>query len=274
MKRFTLSVALLAFLLPALAGAADFPRDEYQGYLLVQNQGWKSNDWNTGSARVDDSGISVGAGFQAQLESADWSGFWRTRLQAYKGFSKYKETTPFGEISADTDLSGMSAEIDYLHRLPVGESFAFEPVLGMALRMDRRTIGGGTVGNEGDNTFFRRGRYREERRGFVARIGLRMVFRELGGPGDVRQLDDGSTRNLFLEGGFLVPVYLQSQGGLPRERIPSRYYPAYYLEAGARIGRWLPALYYEAFRFEGPGGSGAGTRAQSDVVGARIGMAF
>lgn len=275
MRRLPIPAILLFLTISAAtAAASEFPRDEYQGYLLLQSQQWKSNDWTTGAAKVDDSGVSGGVGFQAMLEGEDWAGFWRTRLQGYKGFNSCKENTPSGQISADGDLSGLSAELDYLYKIPTGRWLTFEPVLGMALRMDRRTIRTGSAGNAADNTLFVRYRYREERRGFVGRLGLRAVVRELGGPGDTRSLDEGDARDFFVEGGMLVPVYVQYQGGLPNERIPSRYYPAYYLEAGARIGRWIPTAYYESFRYEGPSGSAAGTRAQSDVLGFRLGYAF
>ncbi len=272
MTRFTFSALLLILLLPAMAGAGDFPRDEQQVYLMVSSHGWKDLNQVDGTAVAEDKGISGGVGWEGQFEATGWSGFWRTRMQAYVGRSDFKEKAEFGEISATTSLSGMSAGLDYIFRPPAFRYFALEPVAGLAVRMDQRVVGGGSVGS--DNTISRRGRYREERRGFCGRLGLRGVARELGGAGDERALDDGSARDFFLEGGFLVPVYMEYQGGLTGERIATKLYPGAYFEAGVRFGRWQPMVYYEGFRY-GKGYSFSGDlRAQSDVLGVRIGMSF
>jgi hypothetical protein len=272
MRRFTRPALLfLLLLLPALANAGDFPRDEQKVFLQVANQGWKDFDRTTGDAITDDKSMGIGAGWEALFEGKDWDGFWRTRVAAYAGSGDYSEKAQFGEITSKTTLQGMSAEIDYIYRMAAFRYFTLEPLAGLALRMDRRVIGEGSVGS--DNTISRRGRYREERRGFCGRLGLRGVVRELGGAADERALDDGSARDIFFEGGLLLPVYMEFQGGLNGERIPSRMYPGRYFEAGVRFGRWQPTVYYEGFRY-GTGFGGSDPRAESSVIGVRLGMSF
>ncbi|HEY3489907.1 MAG TPA: hypothetical protein VGK27_07280 [Candidatus Deferrimicrobiaceae bacterium] len=270
MKRFSIA-ALLFLLLPAAPGlAGEFPRDDQQVYLFLAGQGWKDFSLVDGSAVTDDKGYAGGIGWEGQFEGDGYRGYWRPRLQGYMGRSNYKEKTVSGDIDSKSSLSGMSAELDYLYRIPVTQSFALEPVLGMAIRMDRRVIGAGSAGSTADNTFILRGRYREERRGFMARIGLRGTIGELGGPGDERTLDEFSARHLYVEGGLLVPAYMEYQGGINQNRIRTKYYPGAYFEASGRIGRWQPAVYYETIKYDYTGAK----QAQSDVLGFRLGMRF
>lgn len=274
--RFPLAALLLLFFLfPISAGASEYPRDENEAWLSVANHGWKDLDPADGTTRAEDKGLSVGVGWEGVYEGKDWAGYWRPRFQAYAGKSDYTEGTPSGEISADSDLVGMSAGLDYMYRIPLAGYFAIEPVAGMAIRWDKRVVRNGSAGSEVDNTLIQRGRYREERRGFCGKLGLRAVARELGGAGDERLLDDGSSRDLFVEGGLLVPVYIDYQGGLDGDRIPTKLYPAVYFEAGARLGRFRPTVFYEGFRYGTKGYSFSGDlRAQSDVIGIRVGMSF
>jgi hypothetical protein len=274
--RFPLAaLLLLLFLLPAPAGASEYPRDENAAWLSTASHGWKDLNPGDGTTRAEDKGLAVGVGWEGVYEGDDWAGYWRPRLQAYVGKSDYTEGTPSGEISSDGELAGLSAGLDYLFRIPAGRYFALEPVAGMAVRWDKRVVRGGSAGSQADNNVVIRGRYREEKRGFCGRIGLRAVARELGGAGDERLLDDGSARDIFIEGGLLVPVYMDYQGGLGGDRLPIKLYPGAYFEAGFRLGRFRPAVFYEGFRYGTKGYSFSGDlRAQSDVVGLRVGMSF
>jgi hypothetical protein len=270
MTRRSLPLFLLAFLLPALAVAADFPRDEQQIWVTAASHGWNDFNIDNGAQLTDDKGYSVGIGWETQLEGDSYIGFWRPRASAYMGRSDYTEKTASGDIVSKSSLSGWSVGMDYLFRIPLGQSFTLEPVVGLALRMDRRTVGAGSVGSDADNTLVRRGRYREERRGFMGRLGLRAVVAELGGAGDERLLEPYEARHLFVEGGALVPVYMEYQGGLNGRRMVTKYYPGYYFEAGGRIGRWQPSVWYEGIRYDYSGAK----QAQSDVVGVRLGWFF
>jgi hypothetical protein len=275
-SRFPLAALLLiGFLLPAPALASEFPRDENEVWLSLANQGWKDLNPATGATRAEDKGLRIGVGWEGVYEGKDWAGYWRPRLQAYAGKSDYTEGTPSGEISSDGNLVGLSAGLDYLYRIPLAGYFSLEPVAGMTVLWDKRIVKGGSAGSEVDNTLVRRGRFREERRGFCGRLGLRAVARELGGAGDERLLDDGSARDLFIEGGLLLPVYVDYQGGIDGDTIRTKLYPGAYFEAGARFGRFRPTVFYEGFRYGTKGYSFSGDlRAQSDVIGVRVGMSF
>ncbi|HEY5997047.1 MAG TPA: hypothetical protein VIU29_08490, partial [Candidatus Deferrimicrobiaceae bacterium] len=266
--RFSLSaLLLLLFLLPASAGAAEYPRDENEAWLSLASHGWKDLDPVAGKTRAEDKGLSIGVGWEGVYEGKDWAGYWRPRLQAYAGKSDYTEGTPSGEISSDSNLVGLSAGLDYLYRIPVGRYAAIEPVAGMAVRWDRRVVKGGSAGSQADNTLVERGRFREEKAGFIGRLGLRAVARELGGAGDERVLGE-SARDLFIEGGLLVPVYVDYQGGLDGDTIRTKLYPGVYFEGGVRVGRFRPTVFYEGFRYGTKGYSFSGDlRAQSDVIG-------
>jgi hypothetical protein len=261
---------LILCLLPLSAGASEFPRDENQIWGMAASHQWKDFDLGDGSGRTDDKGLSAGLGWEGMFEGDSYTGFWRPRLAAYVGRSDYTEKTPPGDLSSTTRLSGMSAELDYLFRIGVSQSFALEPVVGLALRMDRRVIGAGSAGSAADNNLVVRGRYREERRGFMGRLGLRAVVGELGGVGDERTLGDFAARHLFVEGGLLLPAYMEYQGGIDGRRIATRLYPGLYLEAGGRIGRWIPTVFFERMEYD----AGGKKQAESSVVGARVGMKF
>jgi hypothetical protein len=269
MKRFLLPVVACLLLAPALSGAGDYPRDDLQLYGLYEHVAQAEMSPVTKDQVARDWGYAKGIGIEATLED-DYPGLWRPRFDAVTGKLSHEEASFGAVVPSTTTFYRMRAGVDYLVRIPLNDKVAFEPLIGIEGQFLLRQVEAGSNGAAD----FRR--YADYNVGASARVGARFAINELKGVPYEEPSSPRPIRVFHAEIGLSLPVYYADRrqmfnGHDTRNPSPS---PAFFAEAGGRIGNYRPAVFYEGIRFGFENEWVGKPQTSIDLIGVRLGYAF
>ncbi len=269
MKRFLLPVVACLLLSPALSDAGDYPRDDIQVYGVLEHIATAEMNPTTKTQRGRDWGYAKGFGIEATLED-DYPELWRPRFEVTTGDVSHEEAAFAKVVSSSASFERFRLGIDHLYRLPLNDRVAIEPFWGGEGQFFHRRV---SAGSNGDAEF---ARYDDFRYGVSARAGARIALNELKGVPYDEVSAARPARTFHAEIGVTLPLYYENRRktSTGHQTSQSGRSPALFVEAGGKIGKFRPAVFYEGIRFGYPDGFLGQPQTSTDVFGVRLGYAF